>query len=86
MGTDGRSTMDMKLAAADGPARITFEPGGTAFTLAAEEFITLRLDPSLASAVEIAVWSNGISVWLPYPGESDYLVLDSDGQEVARLW
>ncbi|MFE7484324.1 hypothetical protein [Streptomyces sp. NPDC057552] len=86
MGTDSRPTMDMKLAAADGPARITFEPGGTAFTLAAEEFLTLRLEPDVVPAVEIAVWPNGISVWLPYPGESDYIVLDSEGREVARLW
>ncbi|MDT0489775.1 hypothetical protein RM717_04575 [Streptomyces griseus] len=86
MGTDSSSTMDMKLAAADGPARITFEPGGTAFTLAAEEFLTLRLEPDVVPAVEITVWPNGISVWLPYPGESDYIVLDSEGREVARLW
>ncbi|WP_433404053.1 hypothetical protein [Streptomyces sp. CA-146814] len=76
----------MRLSAADGPARVTFEPGGVAFTLAAEEFITLRLDPVLAPSVEITAWSNGISVWLPYPGESDYVILDSNGHEVARLW
>ncbi|PVC86788.1 hypothetical protein DBP19_25310 [Streptomyces sp. CS090A] len=78
--------MDLKLAAADGPARVTFEPGGTAFTLDAEEFITLRLDPVLAPSVEINIWPNGISVWLPYPGESDYIILDADDHEVARLW
>ncbi|MFJ7191044.1 hypothetical protein [Streptomyces bacillaris] len=85
MGAD-HSMMDMKLAAADGPARVTFEPGGTAFTLEAEESITLRLDPVLAPSVEINMWPNGISVWLPYPGESDYIILDSDDHEVARLW
>ncbi|MGW6744436.1 hypothetical protein ACWGDX_27535 [Streptomyces sp. NPDC055025] len=85
METD-RSVMNMKLAAADGPARVTFEPGGVVFTLGADEFITLQLDPGLAPSVEINIWSNGISVWLPYPGESDYIVLDSSDREVARLW
>ncbi|WP_145500344.1 hypothetical protein [Streptomyces sp. CFMR 7] len=79
---------DIKLVAADGPARVTFEPGGTAFALDAEESVTLRLDPALAPAVEINMWSNGISVWLPYPGDGEAVctVLDSDGQELARLW
>ncbi|MFE4175922.1 hypothetical protein ACFRR7_28405 [Streptomyces sp. NPDC056909] len=81
-----RSVMKMKLAAADGPARVTFEPGGVVFMLGADEFITLQLDPSLAPSVEINIWSNGISVWLPYPGESDYIVLDSSDREVVRLW
>ncbi|MEV0036881.1 hypothetical protein [Streptomyces sp. NPDC050804] len=81
-----RSVMKMKLAAADGPARVTFEPGGVVFTLGADEFITLQLDPRLAPSVEINIWSNGISVWLPYPGESDYIVLDPSDREVARLW
>ncbi|MEW1724885.1 hypothetical protein [Streptomyces sp. NPDC093109] len=78
--------MKMKLAATDGPARVTFEPGGVVFALAAEEFVTLQFDPSLASSVEINIWPNGISVWLPYPGQSDYVILDSDDHEVARLW
>ncbi|MFG3002305.1 hypothetical protein [Streptomyces sp. NPDC048340] len=78
--------MEMKFAATDGPARVTFEPGGIAFELAADEFITLQLDPTLAPSLEINIWPNGISVWLPYPGESDFIVLDSSGREVARLW
>ncbi|MET9974714.1 hypothetical protein ACFYOI_17870 [Streptomyces microflavus] len=78
--------MKMKLAATDGPARVTFEPGGVVFMLAAEEFITLQLDPSLAPSVEINIWPNGIAVWLPYPGESDYIVLDSSNREMTRLW
>ncbi|MFG3142170.1 hypothetical protein ACGFZA_38855 [Streptomyces sp. NPDC048211] len=81
-----RPMIEIKLAATDGPARITFEPGGTAFSLDADEFITLRLDASLAPSIEVNIWPNGISVWLPYPGESDYIVLDSSGREVARLW
>jgi hypothetical protein len=46
----------------------------------------VRFDSALASSVEIYHWSNGISVWLPYPGESDYIVLDSGDQEMIRLW
>jgi hypothetical protein len=81
-----RLMMKMKLAATDGPARVTFEPGGVVFTLDADEFITFQLDPSLAPSIEINMWPNGISVWLPYPGESDYIVLDSSDREVTRLW
>ncbi|WP_123083178.1 hypothetical protein [Streptomyces sp. ADI95-16] len=81
-----RSMMEMKIAATAGLTRVTFEPGGVVFTLDAGEFITLQLDPSLAPSVEINIWPNGISVWLPYPGESDYIVLDSGNDELARLW
>ncbi|MFI6289029.1 hypothetical protein ACIBCM_30510 [Streptomyces sp. NPDC051018] len=83
---EDRSMMKIKLSATDGPARVTFEPGGIAFALDVDEFITLQLDPSLAPSVEINIWANGISVWLPYPGKSDYIVLDSTDHEVARLW
>ncbi|MGI5249963.1 hypothetical protein [Actinacidiphila glaucinigra] len=81
-----QSMMDIKLAAADVPARVTFEPIGVVFEITTGDFITVRFDSALASSVEIYHWSNGISVWLPYPGESDYVVLDSSDQEMIQLW
>ncbi|MFJ3220781.1 hypothetical protein ACIPLC_33270 [Kitasatospora sp. NPDC086801] len=80
------SPIDIKLAATGEPARISFEPGGTAFEVDVDDFISLRLDSGSVSSIEIYHWPNGISVWLPYPGESDFIVLDSSGEEMARLW
>ncbi|TCO45310.1 hypothetical protein EV192_12174 [Actinocrispum wychmicini] len=66
--------------------RITFEPLGIAFELAVDEFIFLRVEQHVVTSIEIHVWPNGIAVWLPYPGDSDYVILDSGGNELNRLW
>lgn len=78
--------MDIKLAATGTPARITFEPIGLAFEIEGEESLTLRIDPNLVPSMEIHTWPNGMGIWLPYPGESDYIILDSEGREITRLW
>ncbi|WP_212820638.1 hypothetical protein [Polymorphospora rubra] len=83
-GTGGLA--DLKLVAAGGPARITFEPLGIAYEVAQDDFVLLRLEVGVIASIEINVWQNGISVWPPYPGDSEYIILDSGGDELIRLW
>lgn len=70
-------------AAYNAEIEVCFEPIGTTFRLASDDFIFLELPIDVVSNVEVVVWSNGIGVWVPYPG--DYAVFDSEGNELDRL-
>ncbi len=48
-------------------------------------FFFLRMPTAELTSLEIYVWPNGISVWLPYPGKSDYVVLDAQDEEIGRI-
>jgi 2'-5' RNA ligase len=76
---------EIKLVAAEGNVRITFEPLGEVVELKRDEVAYLRVPVEAIAATEIYVWPNGISVWLPYPGESDYVVVDANGDELLRF-
>lgn len=78
------ATVDLKYAAAgDSPIEVCFEPVGTTFRLTAGQWVFLRTPLEAVAKIEIVVWPNGIGVWVPYPG--DYVVLDSEGNELDRL-
>ena len=59
-----------------------FEPIGTSFVVEGGDWLTLELPVSAVADVEIVVWPNGVTVWVPLPG--DYLVRDSSGSELDR--
>ena len=77
------ASVDVKLAAPDGAARITFEPLGDVIELASGEHIFVRVPLAGLSSLEIYMWPNGISVWLPYPG--DYAILNPEKSEIGRV-
>lgn len=77
-------TVDLKYSAARGSkCELCFEPVGTTFSLFDGQSVYLRVPVDLVSKIEIVVWSNGVGVWVPYPG--DYVVLDESGNELDRL-
>ncbi|WP_117215643.1 hypothetical protein [Allorhizocola rhizosphaerae] len=80
---DAATTRLRFKAAYNASVEVTFEPVGTTFALAPEDFIYLELPIGALPEVEVVVWQNGIGVWVPYPG--DYVILDSNGNELDRL-
>ncbi|WP_198154328.1 hypothetical protein [Catenuloplanes japonicus] len=85
MSVDPVALTKIKISATNEPIRITFEPLGDAFELDPDEFLFLRMPTAELTSLEIYVWPNGISVWLPYPGKSDYVVLDAQDEEIGRI-
>ena len=80
----GAGTTRLRFKAAyNTSVEITFEPVGTTFALRPDEFISLELPTNALPEVEVVVWSNGIGVWVPYPGE--YTIFGSDDNELDRL-
>ncbi|TAL42231.1 MAG: hypothetical protein EPN91_08950 [Salinibacterium sp.] len=73
----------VRLAAANAPTMIVFEPIGWDISLEVGEEIFVDLPLSDLSSLEIVVWETGLSVWLPYTG--DQFVLDKDGREIEPL-
>ena len=82
-GMDAR-VVDLKFASAPGTSiEVCFEPVGTTFSLSDGDYVFLRSPLRAVAAIEIVVWSNGIGVWVPYPG--DYVILNRDKVEIDRL-
>lgn len=78
------SRTSIKLSAAYGATiEIGFEPIGTSFELAGDEWIVLELPIEAVGNLEFVSWPNGLAVWVPFPG--DYVVYDSAGIELDRL-
>lgn len=74
----------LKFTAAQGEsAWVCFEPVGTTFSLSDGESIFLRTAATNVASLEIVSWPNGVGVWVPYPG--DYVIEDSDGNEIDTL-
>ncbi|WP_433524218.1 hypothetical protein ACQPZ2_03160 [Nocardia pseudovaccinii] len=68
---------------------VQFEPLGTWFDLADDDYIILRTPRNKIDALQVEVLPSGIKVWVAYPEDrvwsDEHIILDRHMVEIGRL-